>query len=90
MTSKWRHVVNTYSKFEINFSSKPDSFQKNEGQIRNQWCQMYSSEHIHDEYNNFFQGGMVPLILTSSWRVVTQKVFFCTLHFHERDLKFVF
>ena len=43
----------------MNFSPKLGSFQKNEGQIRYQWRQIYSSEHIHREYNNFFQGGML-------------------------------
>ena len=43
----------------MNFSPKLGSFRK-KGQIRNQWRQMYSSQHIHREYNNFFQGGMVP------------------------------
>ena len=45
----------------MKFSPKLGSFKKNEGQIRNQWRQMYLSEHIHCEYNNLFQGGMVPL-----------------------------
>ena len=78
MTSKWRHVANNYSKFKMKISSKLGSFQNNEGQIRNQWRQIYLSEHIHREYNNFFQSGMVPLIsfalfliITILWRHVT-------------------
>ena len=51
-TSKWRHVVNNNSKIRMNFSPKLGSFQKNGGQIRNQWRQIYSFEHIHREYNN--------------------------------------
>ena len=38
----------------MTFSSKLGTFQKKEGQIRNQWRQMYSSEHIHREYKTFF------------------------------------
>ena len=47
----------------MNFSPELGSFHKNEGQIRNQWRQFFASEHIYREYNNFFQGGMVLLIV---------------------------
>ena len=62
ITSKWRHVDNNYSKVQMNFSPKLGSFEKKiERQIRNQWRQIYPSKRIHREYNNFFQGGIVPL-----------------------------
>ena len=38
---KWRHIVSDYLKFQMDFSPKLGSFQKNEGQIHNQWRQMY-------------------------------------------------
>ena len=49
-------------KISIELFSKTRQFsEKNEGQTRHQWREMYSSEHIHREYNDFFQDGMVRL-----------------------------
>ena len=51
------HVVNNYSKVQMNISPKLGSFQKNGRQIRNEWRQIYLLKRIHRKYNNFFQGG---------------------------------
>ena len=70
---KWRQndvTVNNYSKFQTKFSPKLCSFQKNEEQIRNQWRQIYWSEHIYREYNNSLEGGMVPLTFGDLIRVL--------------------
>ena len=71
---KWHHVVNNYSKIQMNFYPQTRQFQKNEGQICNQWRQIYSTKHIHREYNNFFPGGMVPLTMISGQLTISQKV----------------
>ena len=44
----------------MKFSPKLVSFQKkSEGQIRIQWRQIYSSDYIRRENNNFLQGLMI-------------------------------